>query len=291
MDMYSNTKIKNPKTDRSLERFSTVWVVGASTGIGRALVDELSAPGRTLFISSRSHSDLTKIALEKSHNETGTSLVPLVLDVADAGKVAQAANKIAGMNGSLDMVIVNAGTCEYLDSHPVDMELVKRVFRTNFEGALNVINSSLPLLKNSSLAQSDRKSKKPLLVIISSSVTYQALPRAGAYGGSKAALRYFVECMKVDLQHENIDVRIVSPGFVKTPLTDKNDFDMPFLLSSQDAAKRIVKGLEGSRFDIRFPFQLVMLFKLVSWLPDRLRFPLVGRLSRQPSITQKSTLK
>jgi NAD(P)-dependent dehydrogenase (short-subunit alcohol dehydrogenase family) len=147
---------------------------------------------------------------------------------------------------------------------------------TNFYGALNVINASLPLI---------REAKKirihaPQLVLVSSSVTYQALPRAGAYGATKAAIRYMMECLKLDLQHEGIDIRVVSPGFVKTPLTDKNDFPMPFRISADDAAQRIVKGLSGKAFDIHFPKRFTFILKALSCLPDSWRFKLVGKSSR-----------
>ena len=148
---------------------------------------------------------------------------------------------------------------------------------TNFNGAINVINAALPLLRAGLVIDGKRA---PQLAVMSSSVTYQALPRAGAYGASKAALRYFVESLKLDLQHEGIDIRLISPGFVKTPLTDKNDFDMPFIIEVDDAANRIVSGLASKKFDIHFPSRFTRVLKAISLLPDTLRFKLVGKASR-----------
>jgi NAD(P)-dependent dehydrogenase (short-subunit alcohol dehydrogenase family) len=193
--------------------------------------------------------------------------------------VAAAAKEIRTYTESLDQVIINAGTCEYIDSEEIDVGVVKEVMDTNFFGALTVVNASLPLLRAKNELSSHLQ-KQPQLVFMSSSVTYQALPRAGAYGASKAALRYFAECLRLDLQHEGIDVRVVSPGFVKTPLTDKNDFPMPFRISAEQAAQRIEQGLNGKQFDISFPRRFTRLLKLISFLPDGLRFKLLGKSSR-----------
>ena len=178
------------------------------------------------------------------------------------------------------MVIVNAGTCEYIDSKEMDLDSIQRVMNTNFNAAVSTIEASLPLLRESA-----RQGKRPKLVVMSSSVTYQALPRAHAYGASKAALRYFTECLKIDLQREGIDVHLISPGFVKTPLTDVNDFPMPMIMESDEAASRIIKGLDKNLFDIHFPKRFTYPLKLISLLPDRLRFSLLDKLARtSPSL-------
>lgn len=249
-----------------------IWLVGASSGIGEALVRALNKEGSTIFISARN-----QVALESIAHTANATVEVLPLDITDVDSVNAAAQHIQTSAGWLDQVIVNAGTCEYIDSQQIDMNAVKRVMDTNFWGALNVINAAIPLLKAS---RERKRDKAPQLAIMSSSVTYQALPRAGAYGASKAALRYFVESLKLDLQHEGIDIRVVSPGFVKTPLTDKNDFDMPFIIEADEAAVRIVKGLESSQFDIHFPSRFTRILKAISLLPDAIRFKLVGKASR-----------
>lgn len=257
-----------------------IWVIGASSGIGEALVRALNKGGSIVFISARNQAALESIA----HTANATVDV-LPLDITNVDSVNAAAEYISQRVGHLDQVIVNAGTCEYIDSEQIDMNAVKRVMDTNFWGALNVINAALPLLRNSVARSPD---KAPQLAVMSSSVTYQALPRAGAYGASKAALRYFVESLKLDLQHEGIDIRVVSPGFVKTPLTDKNDFAMPFMLEADEAAARIVKGLESSQFDIHFPSRFTRILKAISLLPDTLRFKLVGKASRNQQYSTSS---
>lgn len=255
-----------------------VWIIGASSGIGEALVHTLSGHDTTIFISARNKQKLDAIAQNSPH-----VLVPVVMDICDDWAVGDAAKQINQHTAGLDKIIINAGTCEYIDSEEIDICAVKSVMDTNFLGALNVVNVALPILRKR-IELSDSKTPSPQLVFMSSSVTYQALPRAGAYGASKAALRYFVECLRLDLQHEGIDVRLISPGFVKTPLTDKNDFPMPFRISADQAAERIERGLKSKRFDISFPKRFTYILKAVSLLPDSIRFKLVGKSSRHHNV-------
>jgi NAD(P)-dependent dehydrogenase (short-subunit alcohol dehydrogenase family) len=257
-----------------------IWLVGASSGIGEALADILATSSAKVFISARNAEKLDKQCAKALGR-----LIPVPMDVTDDWSVNEAVQKIAAHTESLDQVIINAGICEYIDSDEIDIQLVRQVMDTNFFGALNVLNDSLPLLRNA-LAKNGRD-HAPQIVFVSSSVTYQALPRAGAYGASKAALRYFAESLKIDLQLEGIDVRVVSPGFVKTPLTDKNDFPMPFRISAEAAARRILEGLESKRFDIAFPKKFTWCLKLISKLPDRLRFKLLGKSSRHSVVPDK----
>lgn len=253
------------------QSMKSIWVVGASTGIGASLVSVLDEVGSQIFVSAR---NLSKI--KTLFPQSAARIIPVEMDVINEASVEHALGDIREHTSHLDLVIINAGTCEYIDSISIDVASVKRVMDTNFYGALNVINASLPLIR----AAKNVSKKAPQIVVVSSSVTYQALPRAGAYGASKAAIRYMMECLRLDLQHEGIDVRVVSPGFVKTPLTDKNDFPMPFRISADEAAQRIVKGLKGKAFDIHFPKRFTFILKAISCLPDRLRFRLVGKSSR-----------
>ena len=251
-----------------------IWIVGASSGIGEALVRQLENPDCTIFISARNEQKLLDIAQASSNK-----LIVLPLDVCDETTVNRASAHIQSITNALDQVIINAGTCEYIDSNKIDISVVKNIMNTNFFGALNIVNAALPMLRHKIQLASNAKTL-PQLVFMSSSVAYQALPRAGAYGSSKVALRYFAECLKLDLQHEGVDVRVISPGFVKTPLTDKNDFPMPFRVSAEQASSRIQKGLKSKHFDIAFPRKFTSLLKFISILPDTWRFKLVGKSSR-----------
>ncbi|MDX1451357.1 MAG: SDR family NAD(P)-dependent oxidoreductase [Oleiphilaceae bacterium] len=243
----------------------TIWIIGASTGIGAALMKTFQEQGCRVFASARNQEKLAAAC----NGLSGCHAVPL--DVCDVASLNEAAAYIREHVTSIDTLIVNAGTCEYMDSDALDIALVRRVFETNFFGAIQAINTALPLL---------RSAARPQLVVIGSSVSYQALPRAHAYGASKAAIRYFTECLNIDLQKEGIDVRVVSPGFVDTPLTAQNDFAMPFRISAEQAADNIVKGLEGSSFDVHFPKRFTWLLKGFAKLPQSLRFRMLSGMSR-----------
>ena len=246
-----------------------IWIIGASSGIGLSVAQAYANKGHNVLVSARNEQKLKELCEGNDH------LHPVPLDATDSASIQSAQQAVKNITGHLDKVIINAGTAEYVDLLPVDVDLVRRVFEINFFGAINMVNASLPFLYDAV-----SEGQKPQLVIVSSSVSYQALTRAHAYGASKAAIRYFTECLKADVQHQGVDVRVVSPGFVKTPLTDKNDFEMPFLITSEEAAKRIIKGLNGSRFDIHFPKRFTLLLKLFSFLPHRVKFWLLGKMSR-----------
>jgi short-subunit dehydrogenase len=232
---------------------------------------QYAAEGHQVWISARNEELLASIAFDHKR------LLPLPVDITDDQTLISAVTQIQTHSPLLDKVIINAGTCEYIDSYEIERDKIRRVMETNFFGALNVVNAVMPLLRQT---KTINPSSNPQLVFVSSSVTYQALPRAGAYGASKAALRYFAETLRADIVHEGIDVRVISPGFVKTPLTDKNDFPMPFLLTADDAAQRMIKGLESKKFDIHFPKRFTLGLKLLSILPDWIRLPLVAKASR-----------
>jgi len=247
----------------------TIWVIGASSGIGLAVAKAYAEQDFNVIVSARRQEVLEEICADQANMHA------VALDMAKPSSIQNALKQVETVASHIDKVIINAGTAEYIDDLPMDVDLMRRVFEINFFGVINMINASLPFLY-----EAVRKGVKPQLAIVASSVTYQALPRAHAYGASKAAIRYVTESLKTDIQHHGVDVRIISPGFVKTPLTDKNDFDMPFLIDSEEAAKRIVKGLKGSHFDIHFPKRFTLILKVFSWLPHRIKFWMLGKMSR-----------
>lgn len=257
-----------------------IWIIGASSGIGRdlALRFAIEQANSHIVVSARSTGSLLSLKADIEYAGAQCSVVPL--DVTDAHSLDAARKKLARLfpeEGTLGLtkVVYNAGTCEYMDTNDIDVLMAKRVFDTNYFGALEVSHIALPLLRK----ERDMGGSASL-IFVSSSVTYQALPRAHAYGASKSALRYFAECMFTDLQKEKIAVQLVSPGFVDTPMTKNNDFDMPFIVSSEEAAKRIYKGIVLDEFDIAFPKSFTILLKTIAHLPTRLRFKLLGSMSR-----------
>ncbi len=257
-------------SQRFCHDYRRIWLVGASTGIGAALLRELDAPGLQIVASARSEDTLSQAC-----KACVAQVEALPLDVCEPGEIGAAVRFIEQRMEGLDLLVVNAGTCEYIDTESMDLDAIDRVMQTNFYGAVRVIKAALPLLR-----AARGGTTRPKLLVVSSSVTFQALPRAHAYGASKAALRYFTECLHIDLQKEGIDVQIVSPGFVKTPLTDLNDFPMPFLISAEEAAKIICRHLQSNVFDIVFPKPFIYLLKTFASLPQRLKFRLLKGMSR-----------
>jgi len=242
-----------------------IWLTGASSGIGRALAIELSRAGARLVISGRNQERLQEVAAACA----GEVLV-LPFDAAEREANHHAARQIEARFGAVDTVILNAGICEYIDLPAFDAATVKRVMDVNFMGVVYGIEASLPLL---------RKGVAPHLVGMSSTVAYTGLPRAEAYGASKAAIRHLLQALRIDLLAEKIDVSIICPGFVQTPLTDLNDFPMPMRISAEESAKRIRKGLERRSHEIRYPTLFALMLRTLAILPSRLRTRLLLPMS------------
>ncbi|MCA1771657.1 MAG: SDR family NAD(P)-dependent oxidoreductase [Halomonas sp.] len=247
-----------------------IWLTGATSGIGEALARKLIAEGHQVVLSARNNEALD--ALCQDHPNAHS----LPLDVSDRHAVLAAGQQIGEQLGALDLVLLNAGTCEYLDAQQFDMDLVERVFTPNLFGTLYGVEAALPLLRAA------RKEGKPArLAATSSASAYLPLPRAEAYGASKAAVSYFLESLRLDLDQEGIAVSLIHPGFVKTPLTDRNDFPMPMQVSADTAADTIIKGLAKGRLDIHFPRRFTYIVKLLGILPPALRHRIGLRMTRK----------
>jgi NAD(P)-dependent dehydrogenase (short-subunit alcohol dehydrogenase family) len=246
-----------------------IWLTGATSGIGRALALRLLDQGHRVALSARSHEDLVKLA----NGRDNALLLPL--DVGDQNAVRDAGRQLEACFGGLDLTIFNAGTCEYLDVRNFDTALIKRVFQPNFFGVVYCIEAALPLLR-----RARDEGGKPLLAATSSASAYLPLPRAEAYGASKAALSHFLESLRLDLNAEGIGISVIHPGFVETPLTERNDFPMPMSVDTQTAADAILKGLVARRFDIHFPRRFTLLVKLLGILPPSLRHRVGLRMTR-----------
>ncbi len=243
-----------------------IWLTGASSGIGAALAEKLLQDGHQLALSARRSEPLQALA----ERFPGQVLV-LPGDLTAPAQVHAIADAIAQAWGALDCVILNAGTCEYLDAAHFEAALVERVVRANLLAPAHCIEAALPLL---------RRGRRPQLVGVGSSVTFLALPRAEAYGASKAGLRYLLESLRIDLAHEGIAVTLVSPGFVDTPLTRQNDFPMPMRWPVERAARHIAERLEQQPLEIAFPGLFILILKALGGLPAGLRLALGKRLAR-----------
>lgn len=241
-----------------------IWLSGASTGIGEALSRQLAPRCKHLIISARSEEKLASIAGEFSNVSYFKS------DINDLNSLKIIADYIQQEFSCLDTLIANAGTCEYVDVNNFNHQLFDRVVQTNFMGLIKTCEVALPLLK---------KSQRGYLVGMSSSVAYLPLTRAQAYGSSKAAISHFLEAMKIDLSAHHVDVSVISPGFVKTPLTDKNDFPMPMRISAEEAASIIVRALPRRPWEIHFPKKFTLILKIIASLPPWLRMRITQSMS------------
>lgn len=230
-----------------------ILITGATSGIGRGLAINYAAAGHNVIAIGRN-----KIALDEL---TALGITPIQLDLVNLDAVREQSTKLNITLEHLDLAILNAGNCEYLDVQAFDAALIKRVFDANIISFANSLELVLPLL---------RKSNTPHLVGVASIAGYLPLSRAEAYGASKDALIYFLDTLAIDLAKENILVTTVNPGFVKTPLTAKNDFPMPFAIDVGTATKIIQRGIEQKKIEIHFPYRLTLIIKLLGLLPRRL---------------------
>jgi NAD(P)-dependent dehydrogenase (short-subunit alcohol dehydrogenase family) len=242
-----------------------VWVTGASAGIGRAVVVELARRGAKVVASARNEQALNQLVADCLPQ----TVYALPLDVTDYQANLRAVETIRQRFNGLDIAFFNAGTCEYVDVAQFDSALFERTMQTNFLSMVYGIEAVLPLLRASRNAQ---------LIGMSSTVAYRGLPRAEAYGASKAAIKHLFESLQIDLRQEGISVSVVCPGFVRTPLTDQNDFPMPFRVEADEAARRIVDGIEAKKPEIHFPKRFSIPFKLLALLPNRLYVVLCSKM-------------
>ncbi|WP_193336212.1 SDR family NAD(P)-dependent oxidoreductase [Devosia beringensis] len=240
------------------------WIIGGGSGIGAAVAQLLAKRGWTVAISGRREDKLAAVA--QGH----PTISGYPLDVTDGEAIAATVQKIAAELGRIDLFIFGAAAWQPMDVGDYDYDKFAKIVDTNYLGVLRVAN---PLL-----AQMDRQGGGHFSVI-ASVAGYFGLPRSAAYSSTKAGLINLLETMRTELAPRNITVRMIVPGFVKSELTDKNDFPMPFLMETADAAVRIVDGLtQSDRFEIAFPKRMVWLMKTVRWLPYPVFFWLTSKM-------------
>jgi NAD(P)-dependent dehydrogenase (short-subunit alcohol dehydrogenase family) len=243
------------------------WITGAGKGIGKAVTLELASRGWTVAASARTEADLVSVEAEAA--AAGGRVVPFVLDITEQTAVSQVVGRIEDRLGGIDLAFLNAGTYVRFGVADFTVEAFGRQIEINVMGTVNCLDPVLARMRQRNAGH---------IAVVSSLTAYRGLPYASAYGASKAALTNMCEAMKPELDALGIQMTIIHPGFVKTPLTDLNEFPMPFLMEADAAARRIVDGLERGAFEITFPRRLAILLKLARCLPYGLYFAMTRRL-------------
>tara|TARA_B110000467_G_scaffold147076_1_gene151822 strand:- start:50 stop:802 length:753 start_codon:yes stop_codon:yes gene_type:complete len=248
------------------ENQKKIWITGASSGIGKALAEKFASEGWKVAASARRKEILDEMA----NNE---NIYSYPLDVTNQNQVNDIFTKIINDFGNLDLCVFSSGTYDPKLEQEINVKQNKFVMETNFFGVLYCIKSVEKYFK-------DRKEGH--ISIVSSIAAYRGLPNSSGYGPSKAALTNLAESLYFDFKKHNVRISLVSPGFIKTPLTDKNEFPMPFIKSPEFAAEKMFNGLtKGSSFEIHFPKQLTLLLKFLRILPYKIYLFLIDKFVKR----------
>lgn len=226
-----------------------VLITGATSGIGKSLAELYASKGYSVYACGRNKQKLDEL-------KKRGGIIPLQFDQLNSSET----KAVLGNLEPIDIAIFNAGDCEYIDDAlHFDADMFKRVIDINLTSVGTLLQQVLPQL--------NRETDTAQLVLVGSSASMVPFTRAQAYGASKAGIAYLADSLYIDLKPQNIDVSLVLPGFIETPLTDKNDFNMPFLMSSDEAAERIYKGIAKRKRHIAFPKRLIWSLRFASCLP------------------------
>jgi NADP-dependent 3-hydroxy acid dehydrogenase YdfG len=247
---------------------SVVWITGASSGIGAALARRLAGDGAVVAASARRAEELEGLA-RRVAAETGR-IAAYPVDVTDRGAVALTWARIEEELGPIEVAVLAAGTHHPVTAEDFDASDFARLVEVNLLGTANALDPVMAAM----IAR-----RRGRIAIVSSVAGYRGLPTSAYYGATKAALINLAESLEFDLDRFGVRIQLIDPGFVETPLTDKNEFTMPFRISAEAAAERIVAGLAGGAFEITFPRRFTWWLKLLRCLPYGLYFPIVARVT------------
>ena len=246
-----------------LEKWNRVWIIGASSGMGAALAELLAHEGVEVVVSARRAEKLEALGRRT------TLITPLPLDVKKPDEVAEAVESLHAAGTLPDLTIYCAAIYEPGGMDQLGPKKARQHMEVNYLGAVAVISALFPKLKERGTGS---------IAIVSSLTSYCGLPLAALYGPTKAALASLCETIKPEFDQAGLQLQLVNPGFVDTPLTEKNSFPMPFILSREEAAQRILKGLKRSTFEIAFPTRMAVALGILRRLPYGLYFRLMWRM-------------
>ena len=246
-----------------MEDKKIIWITGASSGIGKALAIKFAENGWIVAASARRENLLSEL------NQTNPNIYPFPLDVTEIENCKLVAKKIIDQFNNIDICVFGTGMHDPKSEKRFNLDKIREIMEVNYFGTMNSINSIYEYFS---------EKKNGQISIISSVAGYRGLPAAGAYCASKAALTSFAESLYFDMKMKNVRVSLISPGFIKTPMTDQNDFPMPMIKSPEFAANEIYKGLTVKKaFEIHFPKAFTYFLKFLQILPSSLYFKLVAK--------------
>lgn len=226
------------------------WLVGASDGLGAAVAEKLSRMGAEVIVSARSEDKLAKLVADLPGRASYQTV-----DVSDNDSVVAAAAAV----GDVDGVVFLAGVYWPFSAREWNAEQANAMADINFTGVMRVMGQVVPAMVARDAGH---------IVITSSLTGFRGLPGSIGYTASKAATMSLAECMYADLRKTGVDVQVINPGFIKTQLTEKNDFNMPFIMEPEQAATEVVEHMSGDSFKKSFPFAFSLVFRLSQFLPD-----------------------
>ena len=240
-----------------------IWITGASSGIGKSLAIKFANEDWQVAVSARRES------LLKELSDTNSNIHSFPLDVTDSEKCKDVSTEIINKLENIEICIFCTGIHDPKSEKSLDLEKVRKIMEVNFFGTVNSINSVYDYFK---------KKRSVHISMVSSVAGYRGLPAGGAYCASKSALTTFAESLYFDLKRFNVRVSVVHPGFIKTPMTDQNDFPMPMIKSPEFAADEMFKGLtQSNAFEIHFPKQFTFIMKILKIMPNWLYLKLIKK--------------
>ena len=238
-----------------------IWITGASSGIGKALAIKFANEGWKVAASARREN------LLKELNQENENIHPFPLDVTNIDQCKAVFGNIVEKFKNIEISIFGTGIHDPKSEKKFNLNKIREIMEVNYFGTMNCINAVYDYYNNKKSGQ---------ISIISSVAGYRGLPAAGAYCASKSALTSFAETLQFEMKRKNVRVSLISPGFIKTPMTDQNDFPMPMIKSPEFAAKQIYLGLIKKKgFEIHFPKAFTYFLKFLRILPNNIYFKLI----------------